>query len=127
MECDILPELESVRVDEIRREAAEQRSKSVITGDMQPLVDALPTTEEVNKPTNSQVASKSNLGRKHGKYRKRHAPTVHALQPVISTPTPHSNLPADTLHCVTTPLVCHTPYSTPPSPCGDLFMNFVCS
>ena len=65
-------ELEGIQAKELREMASRQRSKTVITGDMMPLVDALPHTEgEGSKVGLTPRRSVPPERRKHGKYTKR--------------------------------------------------------
>ena len=65
------PELQSVHVKELCKVAAERRSKSVVTGDMQPLMDALPIVEEVKRTKCNETRKTPAHANKHGKYRQR--------------------------------------------------------
>lgn len=67
-----LSELEGIHAKELREVASVQRSKTVITGDMMPLVDALPHTEERgHKAGAAPSKSAPREGRSSGKYTKR--------------------------------------------------------
>ena len=65
------PELQSVHVKELCKVAAERRSKSVVTGDMQPLMDALPVVEEVKRTKRNETRKTPTQANKHGKYQRR--------------------------------------------------------